>query len=364
VSDTRPIIIPFSDDSTLIFARRMRQVLRETHPECPVEMTWYTEENALSYRQMCTLLPQGPERVVDRHGLRALLYDPSVRALITSRVYLPISTELKQLEYHSLKARPCIIGFLGGVDFFPQDGFMRRRNCDGVFVFPKPAIQDYHTLKAGLTEPTKECWQRVDFGHPAVIHPPAPAPALPRISLSARRDIYFFTQAISPLTKRARRHVLQAVVALARAHPDRGVYIKLRHLPSENTKHLHRERYPYSELLDTLGPLPANLHVTDADMESVLKTAALGITCTSTAALDVVRAGVPCMIYLEYVDHYRDRLAAPMQHLFEGSNLITSLEDLLHLNVKAPDPDWLANMFCPPDLGARVLAMIAEFHAR
>jgi hypothetical protein len=360
VSDTRPIVIPFSDDSTLIFARRMRQVLRKADPECGVEMTWYTEENALSYRQMCTLLPEGPERVVDKKGLRNLLHNPAVRALITSRVYQPISTELKKPDYRNTSARPCIISFLGGLDFFPQDGFMRRRNCDGVFLFPKPAMQEYDALKTRLDEPTKNCWQQVDFGHPAVIAPPA----LPSAELETRRDIYFFPQAISPLTKRARLHVLQAIVALARAHPDRAVYIKLRHLPSENTKHLHREQFPYSDLLEDIGFVPDNLHVTDADMETVLKTAAIGITCTSTAALDVVRAGVPCMIYLDYVDHYRDRLVEPMRRLFAHSNLIVSLEELLHLRLKEPDPDWLEGMFSPPDLGTRVFKMVESFQSR
>lgn len=358
MSGTRPIALLFSDDSTLIFARLMARVLRAADPECAIEMTWYVPENALSHRQMCQLLPEGPERVINEAGLRDLLVNPAIKAIIASRIYLPIGGALKEPGFRAKRARPCVIGFLGGLDFFPKDGFMRRSDCDGVFLFPKPAIDDFRALKATL-EPA-ENWQQVGFGHPAVITPDA----LPAPDLDARRDIYFFTQAISPLTKRARLHVLRAVVAIARANPARGVYIKLRHLPSENTKHLHRERYAYSELLGALGPLPDNLHVSDADMESVLKTAAIGITCTSTAALDVVRAGVPCMIYLDYVDHYRDGLAAPMRRLFEGSNLITSLEDLLHLRAKAPDPEWLANMFCPPDLGARALQMIADFEAR
>jgi len=327
VTQVRPIVIPFSDDSTLIFARRMRQVLREVNADCPVEMAWYVDENALSDRQMHRLLPEGPERIVNREGGTA---------------------------------RPCIIGFLGGLDFFPQNGFTRRRNCDGVFLFPKPAIEAYYTFKEGLDEGEKGGWQHVDFGHPAVLRPIPLSDA----EKETRRDIYFFTQAISPFTKRARKHVLHAVVALARAHPDRRVFIKLRHLPNENTRHLHRERYPYSDLLEDLGDLPGNLHVTDVDMETALATAAIGITCTSTAALDVVRAGVPCMIYLDYVDYYRDRLAAPMRRLFADSNLIVSLEEMLNLELKAPDPNWLENMFSPPDLGARIIRLVEDFETR
>ena len=117
-------------------------------------------------------------------------------------------------------------------------------------------------------------------------------------------------------------------------------------------------------LAATLGPLPANLLLTDITMEEALETAALGITCTSTAAMDVLRAGLPCMVYLDFVDAYRDGLVEPMRGLFEGSNLITSTQDVLALNHHTPDPAWMESVFCPRDLGARVLDTVARFHDR
>lgn len=55
----KPIILPFTDDSTLIFACRMRNLMR-SHPAAPpIEMAWMSDDNALSYRQMAQLLPEG-----------------------------------------------------------------------------------------------------------------------------------------------------------------------------------------------------------------------------------------------------------------------------------------------------------------
>jgi hypothetical protein len=44
-----------------------------------------------------------------------------------------------------------------------------------------------------------------------------------------------------------------------------------------------------------------------------------------------------------------------MRGLFEGSDLIATLPEVIEGTVRAPNSDWLETMFCPPDLGARVL---------
>jgi hypothetical protein len=76
----------------------------------------------------------------------------------------------------------------------------------------------------------------------------------------------------------------QAILAIARAHPDRRVWIKLRHLPGENAGHLHKEEFDYPSLLPDLpGGAPANLDVTAISMAESLQRAGVGITCTSTA---------------------------------------------------------------------------------
>jgi len=351
----RPIVILFSDDSTLIFARRMREVLQAAEPDCLVEMAWFTDESALSYRQITQLLPQGPDRVLGGKQLVSLMRDPSVSAIFTSRVYRAMQRPLNSPVARWSGNRPCILSFLGGLDFFPAQGFARRRNCDAVYLFPRAAIDAYREQVGQSTQG----WQETGFGHPSVIRPAGP-PA----DLAERRDIYFFTQALSPSTLRGRLHMLRVMAAIARANPERRVFIKLRHLPSENRRHLHLEKHDYPGLMERLGPLPSNLLLTDITMEEALETAALGITCTSTAAMDLLRAGLPAMVYLDFVDAYRDPLVPPMRKMFQGSGIITSTEDLLHLKPGALNPQWLEDMFCPDDLGARVLKTVDRFHAR
>lgn len=354
-SASKPILLLFSDDSTLFFCLRMRAELLRAAPERTVEMVWYVGETALSYRQMAQLLPEGPDRMVEANQLAALAQSPDLGAIITSRVYAALGNAIKPVRFRLGGNRPCIISFLGGLDFFPENGFVRRRNCDAVYLFPSSGIQDYKVAATAWDD----SWQDVGFGHPSFLRPEGP-PA----DLAQRRDIYFFTQALSPSTRRGRMHMLRAMAAIARANPDRTVWIKLRHLPHENQNHLHLERYDYPGLMAAMPDLPENLKLTACLMDEALETAALGITCTSTAAIDMVRAGIPSMVYLDYVDNYRDPLVEPMRGLFQDSGLIASLDDMLHLRSHAPNPDWVEQMLCPRDLGERVFDTIRRFEER
>lgn len=356
--EDRPVLLLFSDDSTLFFARRMRDCLLEAAPSLKVEMGWLVGENALSYRQMSLLLPEGPDHALQgKNVFQQLMLARSHKAIVTSRIYGPLGAQLRRTIMHVDSDRPCVIAFLGGLDFTPKDGYFRRRHCDGVFVFPKSEVATFE--KQAQSWPSR-MWQEVGFGHPSVTEVRSLSPQ----ELARRKDIYFFTQALSPSTRRARLHMLRSMAAIARANPDRTVWIKLRHLPEENQQHLHLEKYSYPDLLAELPNRPQNLKVTACTMDQALETAAIGITCTSTAAIDVVRAGVPCMVHLDYVDNYLDPLEQPMRMLFRDSGLITSLDDMLHLRPHKAADKWIQNMFCKDDLGAQVLGIIDRFQHR
>lgn len=383
----RRIIILFSDDSTLFFACRMRDVLNAIPgPKPSVELAWYLGETELSYRQLSLHLPEGPEHVFRAKQLTDLMRCDSVDAILTSRVYKPLNQQLRKAEIRHLATRPCVVSFLGGLDFYPEMGYFNRKDCDVTYLFPR-------TAQAEFTQYTKRLdtgWRDVGFGHPSFLRPrpvsletSADTPSqlslrcadphrgwqpdearLPSVDPSKRSDVFFFAQAISPLTKRSRIHVAKILNAIALANPSRDIWIKLRHLPGENSNHKHQEKHDYPSLLKTLPNKAANLHVTACSMDQALETAALGITCTSTAAIDIVRASIPCMVYLDYVDNYADPLSNPMRALFKSSGLVTSLEDLLNLRANSVNPDWIDDMFCPRDLGSRVMASIEEFENR
>jgi len=336
----------------------MRECLKRARPEHVVHLAWVTCENALSFRQMTQLLPEGPDIALKgAQAFEELCLSRRYCAIVTSRMFKGLNKQLANPAISAAQGRPCVIGFLGGLEFFPETAHHHRRLCDALYLFPNSARMSCET---GTTLGECPHWQRIGFGHPAAIRPLT----LPEAVLARRDKIYFFPQALSPNTRRGRLHMLRALIAMARANPSKTFVVKLRHLPEENRTHLHREIYDYPALLKTFPPVPANLEVTACTMAEALSDAALGVTCTSTAAIDLVREGIPCMVHLDFFDNFMDPLVHPMRQLFANSGLITSLEDMLHLKAAPPNPEWVTDMFCPDDLGERVYQDIVRFAER
>lgn len=349
-------LIPFCDDSTLIFATAMRHLLVEAGVK--VDLALYEPEAVLSSRQIKAHLPKGDFGMLTADGLKSAATSGQYDAVVTSRIFQSLKTLLALPAFKAMGRRAQIIGFLGGLDFYPERGLRNRQDCDAVYLFPKDAARRFEADLLAQKDGTAP--QLVGFGHPAFL---MPLPQIAKVADTARAegDIYFFTQAISPSTKRARLHILDMLIAIARANPERKVWIKLRHLPDENTEHLHQERFSYSELLSKQGrKQPKNLKLTACTMAEAVRTASVGITCTSTAAVDLLREGVPTMIYLDYIDNYVDPLARPMRSLFANSGLIKPLEDILRLCHTPPDPNWMANMFCSRDLAQDVVKSVTR----
>jgi hypothetical protein len=359
----RKIAILFSDDSTLFFAVKMREQLLKADQALTIDMIWCVEENALSYRQMGVLLPEGPAGYVLEEDFPKFCASDKYYGIVTSRVYKGLNLALSKPEIRHLSNRPCIVSFLGGLDFFPDQGLANRRNCDGVYLLPKDQVDAFRKQM----ETDDSGWQDVQFGHPAFLHPAQAATTKAKKADADTAQIYFFAQAISPLTKRSRLHMLHCMAAMARANPSSAFWIKLRHLPHENRDHKHTEEFDYPSLMksgDVPGGKPDNLNFTACTMDEALTKATLGITCTSTAAIDLIRSGIPTIVYTDYPDNYRDPLAAAMQGLFAGSGLLASIEDLLDQRAGTPDPEWLDNLFCKDELALNILDTMTRFHAR
>jgi hypothetical protein len=356
------ILLPFLDDSTLFFARAMRALLAAEGAR-PV-MARIGDAGDLSDRQLQQVLPEGPDITIAAADLaagpagggRALA---GFDAVVTCRVMQALFDLMAAPGFRDAPQRPAIVAFTGGLDFSPQRGFANRLGCDVVFVQSAAAVDAYRSAAraAGVRH-----WQHVGFGHPFLM---VPGPDAARPDQIARRsEVWFFAQAISPRTRPGRVHMLRVLAAIARHHPDRQVWLKLRHLPGENAAHLHREAWPYPDLMaDLPGGCPPNLGITACTMDEALSRAGLGITCTSTAAADLLQANIPTMVHLDFIENYLDPLVPAMRRMFAGSGLMTPLERVLALQPQAPAPGWLAGFLCPRDLGAQVLAAIAAFHA-
>lgn len=346
------LLLPFVDDSTLFFALRMRDCLAGL--PCDPVLAWVADDPALSDRQLLAHLPQGPDAVLRRDAFRDPVHLPGIDAIVTSRLFGTLRDMVRRRDILWRGDRPVVLAFQGGLDFVPETGFRNRAHADAIWVVPQGDVDACRAVVDGTAPP----WQQVAFGHPAFLHPRTPA--IPRAS----RDLWFFAQAISPVSRRGRVHMLRLLAAIARADATRTVWVKLRHLPGENSRHLHRERWDYPGLLAGLRNPPPNLRLSDVTMDDALSRAGQGLTCTSTAAIDLIREGVPTQVYLDYEENYLDPLVPGMRRLFAGSGVVATLDDVLAGSFRPPGADWLARMFCPPDLGARVLDCIARLRAR
>jgi len=347
-------LLPFNDDSTLFFVRRMAEVLEGSGIEA--ETAWLAQGSDISPRQLRKALPDGPDILMRNDAFKKVKVLAEYDMILTSRLFPPLRDMLRNAFIRHRGDRPAVISFQGGLDFDATRGFFNRRYTDAVFVVPASDIDLYHeTVEVqGIAGS-----QFVAFGHPTFLKPDI-------VPSENNRDIYFFAQAISPKTYRSRLYMTKVLVALARAYPDRDIWLKLRHLPNENTSHLHREKYPYPDLVEALGAEDlTNLKMTADPMDEVLPKVGIGITCTSTAAIDLIRAGVPTMIYLDFIENYLDPLVEPMRALFDTSGLIVPLENILNLDPQPATEEWLDGMFCArTQLVEQIYEAYAHFKAR
>ena len=346
------LLLPFFDDSSLIFAVFLADMLDDRGHEVVLCDT-AARSGALSARQRATHL--GARAVRTAPSLIPVMDQVKPDAVITSKATPEIKRHLADMSHADRRGGPCWVAFMPGLEFTPETGIRNRIDFDAVFtntVTHRDLFQRIAPPRSGRV---------VSFGHPYFRHPDIwrgpdaagrPGPG----------DIVFFPQAISPVTKRGRIHMLRVLDAIARANPDRRVVIKLRHLPGENARHSHRELHAYPDLAKRLrGGVARNVAWASGTMADALSGAACAITCTSTAAMDAIAAGVPTAVHTQYVEAYRDPLSAPMRREFAGSGIDLPLRDLLDLRIPRPDPTWMAERFRGDDLYDELEAIIGRF---
>jgi hypothetical protein len=168
---------------------------------------------------------------------------------------------------------------------------------------------------------------------------------LPFVDRRAARgtDLVFAAQAIVPASRDDRLVVAHALRDAALADPAKRVVIKVRALAGERQTHPEDDAYP--DLLDSLGPRPANLVVSAAPMGAALDTAEGLVTVSSTAAIEAVARGIP-VIALDTFG-VSPSLINPV---FVGSGVFGGREAVVRREFRHPDPAWLDdNYFHAPD---------------
>ncbi|PMR73049.1 DUF6716 putative glycosyltransferase [Billgrantia endophytica] len=340
------VLLPFYDDSTLFFARRMYDGLMAKGVQAVIGHHVSSENYVgISERQRLVSLGDIEPALLDTNFFTPSGGMAEFEAVICCKITKEIRALLES-DYRLRRNRPCFLAFQPGLEFTPLIGFRNRKQFDAIF------LNNELSRKRYLAEMEVGFQQHVSWGHPYMVKPA-------HLRQDTGGDIYFFTQALSPRTFDARHHIVEVLVAMAEAYPERKVVLKLRHLPNENTEHVHKERYDYISLLP--NSLPSNLVYSDCSMVEALESASIAMTCTSTAAMDAISAGLPTMVYLDYVENYLDPMMYPMRKLMGGSGVLSSLTQVLNLDAKHAESTWVEQNFRASDLYDEVLSVISSF---
>ncbi|MFX4228259.1 MAG: DUF6716 putative glycosyltransferase [Porticoccaceae bacterium] len=351
-SQVKLIALPFHDDSTLIFQANFLSCCRDLPNTFCIPVLVASKEPKISERQLNTYLPSGnyievPERSV---SLYEFLVENKITSVVAPKPRRTIANLYLARFLHDLYPDlPPIIGFNVGLDFNPVRGIMNRNYYDKIFLMRKSeaglAAQLYCTEKENNDEQREPCYgPEVYVGHPYLATESGNMGENYWTNLNTRlENIYFFTQSLSPFTLGSRLEVVGLLIEIARRHPETMVHIKLRSLPDEKT--VHQERFPYSSLISiyqSSDTPPENLVFSDESFDTVAEKMDLCITCTSTVAVQALAKGIPCIVFLDYLDAAKDPLNAAARELFKDSGLIRDKEALLNLAWAPPEPEWLA----------------------
>jgi len=176
--------------------------------------------------------------------------------------------------------------------------------------------------------------------------------------------VVFFNQSIMPYSKESRFDVLDTLVQAARKNPKVNFLVKLRHLEIENKIHTHREEFSFQALAREAYPLdfPDNLTFTAKFIDDVLKEADLCITCASTAGLEAIGAGVHTLFFNSYKGAETDFHHASMVQFAAGSGLLCVKNDVINLNLKLPNTDWLNENMSNASMAANLEIEIQNFN--
>lgn len=153
-----------------------------------------------------------------------------------------------------------------------------------------------------------------------------------------RDRIVFAAQAKVPARKQQRLWLLEQLALTARAHPELEVVVKIRAAAGE--PQTHDEMYPYDALLARMADPPPNLVVESGSMREHLARAVALVSVSSTALLEAVAAGVPCLALTDFgVD------AQHINTVFLDSGLLGASDELVAARFRKPASRWLADNY-------------------
>ncbi len=160
--------------------------------------------------------------------------------------------------------------------------------------------------------------------------------ALPQRDDPIRR-VVFADQPTVPGPASERLHLYRRLIDYASAHPEREVLLKPRHRPGEDT--FHTMKHHPEDLLAGVDR-PPNFRIDYTPISEILPRVDLLLTMSSTACLEAVGSGCRVGLVLDLGVHERYG-----NHVFLGSGLLRTFDQLIADDVGTPERSWLGSYF-------------------
>ncbi|WP_431034057.1 DUF6716 putative glycosyltransferase [Streptomyces sp. P6-2-1] len=276
-------------------------------------------------------------------------YDVVVLALVGGGVQALVHG--LRYAWQGAAKRPVLVtGYVGVVYEKLADGLLLRHGADVVLANSRDDAERFRAVYEGVgadSASVVECALPFLRGEPATGNTDGP--------------VVFAVQPSVPERRADRLYLLRRAAQHARLHPEREVLVKLRSRPGEHTTHI--EEQPYQKLARAIE-LPPNCRLEYGHMGTILDTASLLVTVSSTAALEALHRGVPTAVLTDL--GIREALG---NHAFLGSGCLTSWDALDAGHLPKADPAWAARQGVASDrpyesafdaARARITALLAR----
>ncbi|UBU18883.1 DUF6716 putative glycosyltransferase [Nonomuraea gerenzanensis] len=229
-----------------------------------------------------------------------------------------------------LRPRPVFVSGLPGISVpATEKAWIFRSGCDLFVVHSEREVAEFSLIAARLGGGGAVGLARLPF-------------LRPEPTAAGGNRVVFATQAKVPREREQRERILLSLAELAGRRPDLDVVVKLRAL--EDERQTHNERFHYQRLWRELGE-PGRLLFAAGSMQEQLQQAAGFVTVSSTAALEAIAMGVPSLVLSDF------GVSAEMINLvFEGSDLLGTMDELAAGEFRTASPAWCAaNYFQPAE---------------
>lgn len=239
--------------------------------------------------------------------------------------------------------RPLVVTGLPGMSLPATELALRYRSTADLFVVHSYREADeFRSLATRLGLPMRFVVNRLPFLAPR-------AGDERTIDTSPVTRVVFAPQAKFPETRDDRLRILRALGTLATSRPDVDVVVKLRGLAGQ--AQTHREELPFDVLAarHRSDPGVADVQIATGSLREFLTPGTALVTVSSTAVLEALALGLRALVLDDFGVGEHNLTAA-----YVGSGLLGSLDDVVQVRFRHPDPAWLASNYLhddPDELG-------------